>query len=299
MSESSLAYWADEAARELYARGARRVWAFGSFGEGFAVDWNSDIDLGVEGLPPDLVRRVAAELDGRAPHKIDVMALEEVTAQVRWFIRRGRVLAREGSTTWSNRGRPTVKELRLDAVHRVLRESGARSVLDLGCGRGWLLERLAADPAFEHVAGVDRDHDTLSEAGRRIPAAHRVRVGFQHTLFTWRCPAFEGYEAVVALEVVEHLDPPQLAAFADVVLGFVQPRLAVVTTPNVEFNRLFGLADGERRLAEHRFEWTRAEFQAWGREVARRYGYRFAAEPIGSEHPRLGPPTQLGRFEPV
>jgi SAM-dependent methyltransferase len=297
MSESSLVYWANEAARELYARGARRVWAFGSFGEGFALDWNSDIDLGVEGLPPDLVHRIGAEIDGRSPHKVDVMALEEVTAQVRWFIRRGRVLTPGESTAWRlNGGRWTLKDLRLEAVHQAIREFGAMKVLDLGCGRGWLMERLVADPAIEYVLGVDRDEHALAEAGSRISAADRSRVGFEHALFTWRCPAFEGYDAVAALEVIEHLDPPQLAAFASVVFDFVRPGLVVLTTPNVECNALFGLRDGEYRLPEHRFEWTRGAFEAWANGVAERHGYAVALEPVGPRHPNLGAPTQLGRF---
>ena len=295
MSESSLLYWADEAARELYARGARRVWAFGSFGEGFALDQNSDIDLGVEGLPPELVHRIAAEIDGRSPHKIDVMALEEVTAQVRWFIRRGRVMAPGDSTAWRSTGsRWTLRELRLEAVHQQIHDSGARTVLDLGCGQGWLTERLAADPSIEYVLGVDRDNDALASARTRISTANRSRVGFEHALFTWRSPTFEGFDTVVALEVVEHLDPPRLAAFVDVVFAFARPRLVVVTTPNVEYNALFGLAAGEHRLAEHQFEWTRTQFKEWGGKVAERYGYTFTTVPVGPEHPELGAPTQLG-----
>jgi 2-polyprenyl-3-methyl-5-hydroxy-6-metoxy-1,4-benzoquinol methylase len=297
MSETSLLYWADEAARELYARGARRVWAFGSFGEGFPLDWNSDIDLGVEGLPPELVHRIAAEIDGRSPHKIEVMALEEVTAQVRWFIRRGRVLTPGESTAWRSTGnRWTLRELRLEAVHQQIHEAGARRVLDLGCGKGAMVERLAADRSIECVLGVDRDDQALAEARVRISAAHRSRAGFEHGLFTWRSPTFEGYDAVVALEVVEHLAAPQLAAFVDVIFAFVRPAVVVVTTPNVEYNTLFGLAAGEYRLTDHQFEWTRAQFETWGDEISARYGYVFEPVGVGAVHLKLGAPTQLGRF---
>ncbi|HYL44894.1 MAG TPA: 3' terminal RNA ribose 2'-O-methyltransferase Hen1, partial [Ktedonobacteraceae bacterium] len=43
---------------------------------------------------------------------------------------------------------------RLQAVLAALRESGARRVLDLGCGEGRLLKLLLQDKTFEHILGV-------------------------------------------------------------------------------------------------------------------------------------------------
>jgi SAM-dependent methyltransferase len=297
MPHSSILYWADVAARELYARGARRVWAFGSFGEGFALDPNSDIDLATEGLNTAAALEIETDLSYRSPHKIDVMVMEDVTAQVRWFIRRGTLIRGDGTVLSRPEGiRQTLKDTRLDAVQDVLRAARARRVLDLGCGRGWLIERLAGDPAIEQVLGVDRDDEVLAEAQGRVPAAARQRVSFAHTLFTWRDPVFAGHDAVTAVEVIEHLDPPQLAAFADVVFDFVHPTTIVATTPNVEYNQLFGMA-GVYRLPDHRFEWTRAEFNSWGGRIAERYGYAFSAQAVGPVHPVHGPPTQLACFE--
>ena len=49
----------------------------------------------------------------------------------------------------------------------------------------------------------------------------------------------------------------------------------VVTTPNAEHNvRYPGLADGQFRHRDHRFEWTRAEFAGWAEAVGVRYGYQ-------------------------
>ena len=44
---------------------------------------------------------------------------------------------------------------RLAAVQAAISASGARSVLDLGCGDGDLLTRLAGDPAIGRIVGVD------------------------------------------------------------------------------------------------------------------------------------------------
>lgn len=57
-------------------------------------------------------------------------------------------------TTW-------LHEQRLAAVREVVRECGARSILDLGCGDGDLLVRLLAEPQVERIIGVDLCLDPL------------------------------------------------------------------------------------------------------------------------------------------
>ncbi len=95
------------------------------------------------------------------------------------------------------------------------------------------------------------------------------------------------------MEVIEHVDQPRLAALERVVFGAARPGLVVVTTPNVEYNALYEGLTG-RRHADHRFEWTRAEFAAWAERVASTYGYRATVSGIGDLDDALGQPTQLG-----
>lgn len=50
--------------------------------------------------------------------------------------------------------------------------------------------------------------------------------------------------------------------FSEVVFGYMTPVAVIVSTPNSEFNPLLpGLAGF--RHSDHKFEWTRAEFQSW------------------------------------
>jgi hypothetical protein len=67
----------------------------------------------------------------------------------------------------------------------------------------------------------------------------------------------------------------------------------VITTPNAEYNARFELQGFRHR--DHRFEWTRAEFQAWANAVTR-HGYAVRFAPIGAVDPELGPPTQMAVF---
>jgi hypothetical protein len=83
-----------------------------------------------------------------------------------------------------------------------------------------------------------------------------------------------------------------------VLFGDARPRIVVVTTPNREYNVLFdGLPAGRFRHRDHRFEWTRAEFEEWAGETAGRFGYGVRFLPVGPEDPEVGAPTQMAVFE--
>ena len=104
-------------------------------------------------------------------------------------------------------------------------------------------------------------------------------------------------DAAAVVEVIEHMDPPRLAALERVIFEHAKPETVVLTTPNAEYNvRFETLPAGQFRHRDHRFEWTRAEFQRWAREVAQRYGYKVEFRPVGNEDAEVGPPTQMGVF---
>ncbi|MCP9488949.1 MAG: 3' terminal RNA ribose 2'-O-methyltransferase Hen1 [Solirubrobacteraceae bacterium MAG38_C4-C5] len=198
--------------------------------------------------------------------------------------------------------RVSLRDQRLGSVQAVLKASGAGRVLDLGCGGGALLERLMRD-GYREIVGVDASVRALERAARRLkldllPDAQRARIKLLQSPLTYRDRRLCGYDAAVLIEVIEHLDPPRLAAAEGNVFGSAQPGTVVVTTPNREYNvRWETLPAGELRHPDHRFEWTREEFATWSQSVAGRHGYRVRFLPIGPEDADVGPPTQMAVFE--
>ncbi|MFG3422832.1 3' terminal RNA ribose 2'-O-methyltransferase Hen1 [Micromonospora sp. NPDC048063] len=194
---------------------------------------------------------------------------------------------------------PTLAARRREAVLAALVESGASRVLDLGCGGGALLAALVGDRRFTEIVGTDVSPHALTLAARRLrldrlPERQRDRVRLWQSALTYRDDRLRGYDAAVLMEVIEHVDPPRLPALEDAVLGHARPATVVVTTPNVEYNvRYEGLPAGRFRHADHRFEWTRAEFAAWVDRVAATYGYSAAIGGVGDDDPEVGAPTQL------
>ena len=195
-----------------------------------------------------------------------------------------------------------LNEQRLGAVTAALRASGARRVVDLGCGEGRLLKILLEDRGFEEILGMDVSVRALEIARDRLrldtlPPKQRERIRLMHGSLLYRDARIAGYDAAAVVEVIEHLDTPRLRTFERVLFEFARPRTVVMTTPNREYNAKFErLPAGVFRHRDHRFEWTRAEFQAWANAVADRFGYSVRFLPVGPADAELGAPTQMGIF---
>lgn len=191
-----------------------------------------------------------------------------------------------------------LNEQRIGAVMAALRSGGAKRVLDLGCGEGHLLK----DKVFTEIVGMDVSHRALEIAAQKLrletmDPMQRERVRLLHGSLTYRDKRLAGHDAATVVEVIEHQDPPRLAAFERVLFEFARPQHVVVTTPNVEYNVKFEtLPAGRLRHKDHRFEWTRAEFESWAKRMAERFGYTVRFIGVGQEDLMLGSPTQMGIF---
>ena len=187
-------------------------------------------------------------------------------------------------------------ELRLDTVLQELLRCGARSVLDLGCGGGELLLRLAREAQFCRIVGMDISADVLRAARELLqaePGALAQRVELVEASFAEPDARFAGFDAAALVETIEHIDAHRLSSVERAVFGTFRPATVVITTPNSEYNPIHGAPAGSFRHPDHRFEWPRAKFRGWARGVAGRNGYRAAFGDIGEPDPDLGSPTQM------
>ncbi|PCH99342.1 MAG: 3' terminal RNA ribose 2'-O-methyltransferase Hen1 [Bacteroidetes bacterium] len=196
----------------------------------------------------------------------------------------------------------TLHQKRLSLVLEQLKKSGAQKVIDLGCGEGKLLRMLLKEKQFSTIAGTDVSYNELTRAKDRLhwdemAPRQKERISLFQGALTYKDKRMEGYDAAAIVEVIEHLDTNRLLAFERVVFEFANPKTVVLTTPNGEYNVLFeGMDAGSMRHTDHRFEWTRKEFESWANGVGKRNNYTVEFLPVGEIEKKVGPPSQMAVF---
>ncbi|XP_013183355.2 uncharacterized protein LOC106129367 isoform X1 [Amyelois transitella] len=168
-------------------------------------------------------------------------------------------------------------------------------VVDLGYHDVSFIKYLKEIPGVKRILGVDLDSIPLRcSSDLVIEYSPKRENPLQVTLFQGNAadPDYRliGCDAVVAIEMIEHMLPHDLDRLVHTIFGFVKPWIAVITTPNGDFNPLFKSMEknGLRRL-DHFFEWSREQFHDWCSNIVLRYPqYTVVCKGIGP-----GPPGTL------
>ncbi|XP_072111870.1 small RNA 2'-O-methyltransferase [Mobula birostris] len=205
---------------------------------------------------------------------------------------------------------PPLYKQRYQMVVELVEKCKAQKVADLGCAQCTLLSRLRFCRCIEDLVGVDMDLELLKENMYRLsplpyaylhPQSSPLTVRLYQGSVAVKDPCMLDCDFVSCIELIEHLDTADLAKFPEVLFGYMNPAVVVITTPNADFNPLIpGL--GQFRHHDHRFEWSRSEFQAWCLNIGHKYDYSVeftgvGKGPEGSES--LGFCTQIAVFRRV
>ena len=206
------------------------------------------------------LREYARSLFGDVTEHLDDARMEEIQAEAEEHFHSG-----------------SPHERRHDRIVGDITAWGARTVADLGCGEGRLIERLVRIAPDMRVVGVEPSSRDLDKARKKLSANPGrnldPRVELIHGSAIYADGRLKGFDTAVLSEVVEHIDPDRLSLLARSVFGVMRPAKVIVTTPNGDYNDYFGLLPGEFRHSDHRFEWSRAECEAWVADVCAVYGY--------------------------
>lgn len=196
----------------------------------------------------------------------------------------------------------SLNQERLGSVLEEVRNSGAKTVIDMGCGEGKLTGLLIRESQLKKVTAVDVSFNSLEKAMIRLKVdqlsetlRNKLEI-FQGSL-TYKDERFEGFDCACVIEVIEHLDINRLNAFERILFEFSRPKTVILTTPNVEFNVKYeNMQANTLRHGDHRFEWSREQFAGWAISICKKYGYTAEIKNIGEADPVYGSPTQMGVF---
>src|SRR5262245_38042821 len=160
---------------------------------------------------------------------------------------------------WKIRGRHSFQP-RYEIMAKLI-EPGA-SVLDVGCGDGFLLEYLAREKGIQGY-GVDISVEAIKMAKERKVKAEAVNI------FEWESSQI--YDYVIISEFVEHIPNPE-----DLIqrLRRLCRKAFLISVPNIGYYQhrlrlLFGRFPVQWVIhpAEHLRYWTVVDFKDWARQL--------------------------------
>ena len=132
-----------------------------------------------------------------------------------------------------------------------------RSIADVGCGDGFVLDMLLTPRPNLTGVGADLDHEALSRGRALFPNIPFVRADIRQLPYPAR-----SFDLVVCTEVLEHLPDPQVALRE---ICRVSGRYCLFSVPHEPLFRLSNLIRGKSitRLGndlDHLQNWSRAGF---------------------------------------
>lgn len=205
---------------------------------------------------------------------------------------------------------PPLSKQRVEYALQHIKQSCATNLVDFGCGSGSLLDSLLNyQTSLEKIVGVDISHKSLIRAAKTLHSKLNTNsdadvplkgitsailydgsiIGFDSRL----C----GFDIGTCLEVIEHMEEDQAWLFGHVVLSYFCPKVLIVSTPNYEYNVILqrsNLSSQEEdpddktqsqsckfRNHDHKFEWTREQFNHWATDLATKHNYSVKFSGVG------------------
>jgi len=223
-------------------------------------------------------------------------------------------------------------------VANLIKRLNISSIADFGCGEGQFIFYLIKYFAFDndrklkYILGVDRDKSEIEKCCQKVKETisdYRLeinnRVAFKIFKKFWikdyliNLPNLRLFnndilekneiikqkiienkvEMVILIEVIEHLQFPEVDKIFEVLLEFYSVKYVLITTPNKEYNVNYGLKDHELRHFDHKFEWNRKQFEEVCLFYSLKYNYKVEFEGVGSVNESHGHPTQTALFTKI
>jgi hypothetical protein len=174
---------------------------------------------------------------------------------------------------------------RYDFVADLLNKYECKTYMDIGCADSKLIRYIKnTNETLNLIVGLDLDTEILEMSKEKItgilfdfihPRQQPLDLCLLQGDISQPDPYFieklnhqnSDLDFVSLVEIIEHLYPETLKNCINTVFGMLKPRLCLITTPNSDFNVVFDeewhQKEQKFRHWDHKFEWSRHEFQSW------------------------------------
>lgn len=193
-----------------------------------------------------------------------------------------------------------LNELRYQAIVEKIRSLPCKEkIVDFGSGEGKLSVQLGYIPGVKEILTVEPSETSQLRAMDRFEKAKKME-GFLNptqimgSLFYYDERLLKK-DVMILCEVIEHIDEYRLPIIMKTIFSEYQPQSLIVTTPNRDYNAVYKMEEAIRH-SDHRFEWTRKEFQFKCESWIKKLPYDMELEGIGEVHEEFGHPTQMCTF---
>lgn len=199
----------------------------------------------------------------------------------------------------------TASKVRLNAlryeaiIQTIIKLPKKESIVDLGAGEGKLSVQLGFVEGVREILSVEPSNKLRLRAMERFELAIRHHGFLEPKSIAGSLYYYDerlvNKDVMILCEVIEHIDVYRLDKIFNTILKDYRPNVLIVTTPNQEYNVIYEMTE-EKRHGDHRFEWTRFEFQQNCKRWSDSFPYEVTFKGIGEEHPTYGHPTQMAVF---
>ncbi len=197
--------------------------------------------------------------------------------------------------------KPSLAAMRYEKILKTVSElDDKKSIVDMGSGEGKLSLKLGFLDGVKEILAVEpSEHMTLQAVKRFEKVADKA--GFLSPTLIWGSLFYyderlKNKDCMILCEVIEHIDEIRLPKIMKMILEDYQPKTLIITTPNKEYNALYDLHEHFRH-SDHRFEWSRQQFEDWCTLNVANQPYSLHFQEIGETHEQFGSPTQMCMFK--
>lgn len=198
-------------------------------------------------------------------------------------------------------------------VENFCKSQNVETIVDFGSNNCRIVRYLKNVSSLKSIRCVDINKDCLNNNICRpnamdyiLKRERKLSIELYAGSVTEKDIRFVDTDIVTCVELIEHLLLEDVPLMEENIFAFMKPKLVIISTPNYDYNVLISKEVGEKytgrfRDDDHKFEWTRKQFEDWCAAVVKKYQiYQFKIYGVGQlasdvDH-KHGYSTQIATF---